>query len=204
MLANKLPKFETGLLAGMAAFLVLVPWFAFTGLGADVMIVVDGIASSAVIVLMISIVLALASWAVLSCATKNISPQGIALGFIAGASLVMPFLQILGPMGGAVVGVVAGFAAFLFQKRIANHQGRPLVAAAVVLASAYFVLTAIALVLPVTTSVWDTGDGIGAWQGTVGGLETSGFNDVLYGSVDFVLLAIAVPFLVAAGLVVRR
>ena len=203
MLASRLPKFETGLLAGMAAFLVLVPWFVFAGLGADGTIVVDGMASSAVIVLTISIVLALASWAVLSCATKNISPQGIALGIIAGASLVMPFLQVLGPMSGVVVGIVAGFVAFLFQKRIANRQGRPLVAAAVVLASAYFVLTTI-LVLSVTASVWNTGDGIGAWQGTVEGLEIPGFNDVLYGSVDFVLFAIAVPFLVAAGLVVRR
>lgn len=204
MHTSRLPKFETGLLAGMAAFLVLVPWFVFAGLGADGMIVVDGLASSAVIVLMISVVLALASWAVLSCATKNISPQGIALGIIVGASLVMPFLQILGPMSGVVVGIVAGFVAFLFQKRISNRQGRPLVAAAVVLASTYFVLTTIAVALPVIASVWYAGDGITTRHGTVEGLETSGFNDVLYGSIDFVLFAIAIPFLVAAGLVVRR
>lgn len=204
MPATRSTKFETGLLAGMAAFLVLVPWSVYAGLGRDSMIVVDGIGTSAVIVLMISIALSLASWAVLSCATRNITPQGIALGIIVGASLVMPFLQVLGPMGGVVVGAVAGFVAFLFQRRISNHQGRPLTAATVTLASAYFVLTVIALTLPVATSIWDTGDGIGAWQGTAEGLETLGFTDALHDRIGFVFFAIAIPSLVATGLVVRR
>lgn len=60
MPASRSTKFETGLLAGMAAFLVLVPWAVYAGLGRDSMIVVDGIGTSAVIVLMISIALSLA------------------------------------------------------------------------------------------------------------------------------------------------
>ena len=192
------------ILAGLAAFLVLVPWSVYSRLGVDSTTVADGIGSSAIVVLMISVVLSLVSWAAFSCATKNITPQGIALGIIVGASLVMPFLQVLGPMGGVAVGTVAGFAAFLFQRRISNHQGRPLTAATVTLVSVYIVLTSIVLALPVATSVWDVSDGTGAWQGTAEGLETSEITDALYDRIEFVFFAIAIPSLVTTGLVARR
>ena len=192
------------ILAGLAAFLVLVHWSAYSRLGADGTIMADGIGSSAVVVLMISVGLSLASWATLSCIAKNITLQGIALGIIVGASLVMPFLQVLGPMSGVIVGIVAGFAAFLFQRRISSHRGRPLRAVTVTLGSAYFVLIVIALMLPVMASIWNAGDGISTWSGTPEGLETPGFNDSLHDRIDLVFLVISISSLAVTGLVVRR
>ncbi len=197
-------KAGTWLLPGMAAFLVLVPWSVYAGLGSGGMIVTDGIAYSAVIVLTISVVISLVSWAALSCATKNITPQGVALGVITGASLVMPFLQVLGPMGGAVVGAVAGFVAFLFQRRISNRRGRPLTIAMATLASAYFVLIVTVLVVQVAVPVWEVNDGISTWSGTAEGLETSGFGDVLHERVGLAFFVITIPSLAIAGLAVRR
>ena len=197
-------KAGTWLLSGMAAFLALVPWFVYAGLGSGGIIMADGVWYSAVIVLTISIVLSLVSWAALSCATKNITPQGVALGVITGASLVMPFLQVLGPMGGAVVGAVAGFAAFQLQRRISNRRGRPLTIAMATLASAYLVLMVTVLAVQATAPVWEANDGISTWSGTPEGLETSGFGDILHDRIGLVFFVITIPTLAVAGLAVRR
>ena len=165
-----MPELRNVLLIAVAVFLVLVPWFELLSFGAGNEIMVDGIATSAVIVLVIAVGFSLTSWLVISWISKGIRLPGIALGVITGAALAVPFLQVLGPMAGVVVGVVAGFVAFLFQKKMADpKENRPLITAVATLAVAYFVLIVVSLVFT-PTSIWD--DGIVEWYGTAGGLES--------------------------------
>ena len=188
-------------LIAVAVFLVLVPWFEVLSFGAGNEIMVDGIATSAVIVLVIAIGFSLASWLVISWISKGIRLPGIALGVITGAALAVPFLQVLGPMAGVIVGVVAGFVAFLFQKKMADpKENRPLITAVATLAAAYFVLIVVSLVFT-PTSIWD--DGIVEWYGTADGLESPVFDAVSYGNISPSLLLAAVSSLIITGLVLR-
>ena len=149
----------------VAAFLVLVPWFEGSKFSTNEFMV-DGVATSAIVVLVVAIAFSLVSWLILSAISKDIKLLGIALGIITGAAMVIPFLQVLGPMAGVIVGAVAGFVAFLLQKKIANPtENRPLTAATATLAATYFVVIAVVLTVQSTTML-DTGDGIGAWSGT--------------------------------------
>ena len=196
-----MPELRNVLLIAVAVFLVLVPWFELLSFGAGNEIMVDGIATSAVIVLVIAVGFSLASWLVISWISKGIRLPGIALGVITGAALAVPFLQVLGPVAGVVVGVVAGFVAFLFQKKMADpKENRPLITAVATLAVAYFVLIVVSLVFT-PTSIWD--DGIVEWYGTAGGLESPVFDAVLYNSINPGLLLVAVSSLIITGLLLR-
>ena len=194
---------KTGLLMAVAAFLVLVPWFEGSKFSTNEFMV-DGVATSAIVVLVVAIAFSLVSWLILSAISKDIKLLGIALGIITGAAMVIPFLQVLGPMAGVIVGAVAGFVAFLLQKKIANPtENRPLTAAAATLAATYFVVIAVVLTVQSTTML-DTGDGIGAWSGTADGLESSGFANILHSGIGFVFFPVVISSLIMTILIVRN
>lgn len=188
------------LLWAIAAFAVLLPWLGWDG---DVS--AWGVVGSAEVVTVLAVSVSMVSWALLSLVSRTLGPAGAALAVITGASLVSPFLHVLGPTGGAAVGVAAGFAAFQFHRTAADPgRHRPLAAAAATVASVYAVLAVAALVLVPTSHVWDSGSGIGAWTGTAEGVEppmVAAWDGV---TARAPLLVAAVSSLVAAALVVRR
>ena len=188
------------LLWAIAAFAVLLPWLGWDG---DVS--AWGVVGSAEVVMVLAVSVSMASWALLSLVSRTLGPAGAALEVITGASLAAPFLHVLGPTGGAAVGVAAGFAAFQLHKTMLDPgRHRPLAAAAATVASVYVVLAVAALVLVPTSHVWDSGSGIGAWTGTAEGVEppmVAAWDGV---TARAPLLAAAVSSLVAAALVVRR
>ena len=188
------------LLWAIAAFAVLPPWLGWDG---DVS--AWGVVGSAEIVMVLAVSVSMVSWALLSLVSRTLGPAGAALAVITGASLASPFLHVLGPTGGAAVGVAAGFAAFQFHRAALDPgRHRPLAAAAATVASVYVVLAVAALVLVPTSHVWDSGSGIGAWTGTAEGVETPMVAAWASVTTRAPLLAAAVSSLVAAALVVRR
>ena len=191
-------------LIAVAVFLVLIPWFEALSFGADSGMAVYGTAIGASVVLAIAVGSSLATWRILSRASKDIRLPGIVLGVITGAALAVPFLQILGPTGGVVVGIVAGLAAFSLQKRMRGpKENRPLATAATTLAAAYFALIVVSLTLTVP-SLWGADSGMGKWYGTVDGyLAISIFDAVSYGAFRLDLLLVAVSSLIITGLIIR-
>ena len=186
----------------IAVFLILLPWLPGFSAGINNEVMVDGITISAISVMSITLVFSLISWSLFSWASKNISPSGVILGIISGASLAIPFLQVLGPMAGVIVGVVAGFVAFMLQKKMINPaKNRPVWIAAITLASAYFVLTTIVLVSS-SSSTWDTSNGMGAWSGTVDELEEPRFESV-FNNIGFVFFLAIIPSLILTELILR-
>ena len=162
---------KTRTLIIIAVFLVLIPWIHALDYDPYNGIRVDGITISATVVMTLTITFSFISWLLLSWASKNIKAAGIPLSIITGASLILPFMGVLGPMAAIIVGVVAGFVAFMLQKKITDPtQNKSLKIATITVAASYFVL--IMLVLAAQTNViWDTGNGIGAWTGTPEGME---------------------------------
>lgn len=192
---------KTSLLLVIAAFLVLLPWFQGLNIQRNGEVTVDGITISAVIVMPITLAFSLASWSLFSWASKQILGVGILLSIISGAALVIPFLEVLGPMAGVMVGVVAGFVAFMLQKKVTTSKNRPVVIAGVTLAAAYVVLTIVVLASN-NPHVWDTG--VGAWTGTTEGIEDSGFDNVFGNNIGFVFFLAIIPSLIMTGLVIRE
>ena len=191
------------ILAVIAAFLLLVPWAGMLDFNPD-RIQIDGIATSAVIVMTLAVLFSMVSWSVLSWASKSIKPTGILLSVITGAALIIPFIQVLGPMAAVPVGVAAGFSAFMLQKKAVDPtRNRPVMVAAATLTAGYLILAI--LVLAVQGShVWDASDGIGSWSGTPEGIEASGFDDVFNNGIGFAHLLVIIPSLAATGLVLRK
>jgi hypothetical protein len=163
---------KTRFLIIIAVFVVLIPWIKGLEFDMNDQVMADGITVSAITVMTITVVFSIMSWFLFSWASRNIKFVGIPLSVIAGTSLVIPFLQVLGPMAGVVVGVVAGFASFMIQKKITDStQNTPLVIAVIIIVTTYFVLTLMILAVQTPTHVWDTGDGIRAWVGTADRME---------------------------------
>ena len=133
------------ILATIAAFLLLIPWVEMLHFDLG-RIQVDGIHTTAAIAMTLAVFFSMASWWILSRASKDVRPVGILLSIITGASLVIPFIQVLGPMAAVLVGIVAGFSAFMLQKKAAEPaRNRPVIVAAAALAAAYLALTIIVL-----------------------------------------------------------
>lgn len=194
---------KTGFLIIIATFLVLLPWFQGINVGFNNEVMVDGITVSAIIVMTITLVSSLATWCALSWATKNIRLHGILLAIISGSSIILPFLQVLGPMAAIMVGITGGFAAFMLQKKMLDPaKNRPVVISGITFAAAYFALTI--LVLSAQSShIWDTGDGIGAWEGTPEGIEEKEFDNILANNIKFGFFFVIIPSLIATGLITR-
>lgn len=187
----------------IASFLVLIPWVGGLEFGINNEVMVDGITISAVTAMILTIFFSLMSWFLLSWASKNISFSGILLSIIIGASLVIPFIQVLGPMAGIIVGVVAGFVAFMLQTKMTNHvQNKSLIIATITIVATYFVLVMMILTVQ-STHVWDTGDGIGAWTGTAEGIEEKGFANIFNNNIGFIFFLIIIPSLMITGLIIR-
>ena len=196
-------KMRIRALAIIAIFLLLIPWIGMLDFDRG-NVQVDGIRTSAIIVMTLAVFFSIVSWSALSWASKSIKPAGILLSIITGASLVIPFIQVLGPMAGIFVGVVAGFSAFMLQKRVTDPaKNHPVVIAVITLAAAYLVLILVVLAANQSSHAWDTGSGIGAWSGTAEGIEESGFENVFNNSIGFAYFLAIIPSLMATGFILR-
>ena len=190
------------ILATIAAFLLLIPWVGMLHFDLG-RIQVDGIYTTAAISMTLAVFFSMASWWILSRASKDVRSVGILLSIITGASLVIPFIQVLGPMAAVLVGIVAGFSAFMLQKKAADPaRNRPVIVAAAALAAAYLALTILVLVAQ-SSHTWDAGDGIGAWTGTAEGIEESGFDNIFNSNIGFAYFLAVIPALAVAGLMLR-
>ena len=188
-------------MTAIAALLLAVPWTGMLDFDFG-RVEVDRITTSAVVVMTLTLFFSMASWSLLSWASKSIDSLGLLASIITGMSLVMPFMGVLGPMAAVIVGIVAGFSAFMLQKWEAYPaRQRHGVTAFGTLASAYLVL--FLLVLSVQSPpIWDAGDGVGSWSGTAQGIEEHGF--VGMDGIGFAYFVIIVPALVATRMVLRR
>lgn len=193
---------RTGFLAIIAVFLLAVPWVGMVEYELD-QVQVGGLTTSAAIVMTLAVLFSMVTWSLLSWASKDIRPEGILLSIITGASLAVPFTQVLGPMAAVIVGVVAGFSAFMLQKKMSEPaRRRPVAIATVTLAAAYLGLILVVLSAQ-SPHVWDSGDGIGSWTGTAEGIEESGFENIWNNSIGFEYFAVTVPVLLSSWLVIR-
>lgn len=178
---------KTSLMIILVGFFLSMSWIGYLGFGwfefntgSEVM--VDGITISAVIVTVLSVVFSIVSWFLFSWATNSINSKGIMISVITGVVLITPFKGDLGPMAAVLVGLVAGFAAYMIQKKITNHAtNKPLVIGVVIIAVSYAILFAL-IVSVQTTHIWDTENDIGAWTGTPKGIQ--GHCDEKYMLID--------------------
>ena len=195
---------KSRLLVIIAVFLVLIPWIQGLEFGMHNQIMVNGITISSSIVMTLVLTFSLVSWFLFSWASRNIKFIGIPLSIIAGASLVIPFIQVLGPMAGIIVGIVAGFAAFMLQNKMINPvQNKSLVIATITIVATYFVLVMMILTAQ-SEHVWDTGDGIGEWTGTADMMiEEKGFDNIFNNNIGFIFFLIIIPSLIITGLIIR-
>jgi Amt family ammonium transporter len=111
------------------------------------------------------------SWFLFAWASKSIRVDGIPLSIISAAVLIIPFHGVLGPMASVIVGLVAGFVAFMFHKHMANRDKKSLIITVATVAASYLALSVMIILASNTLHIWDTGDGIGAWSGTADGME---------------------------------
>ena len=189
-------------LAVIAAFLLLVSLVGMFDFDPG-RVLADGIPVSAAIATILAVLSSVASWFVFSFVSKDIRIVGVLLGIITGASLVIPFSHALGPMAAVLVGIVAGFSAFMLQKKIRDPAGnRPAMVAAASIAATYLLFTTLVLAAQ-SPHVWDTGDGIGAWSGTVEGVEEPGSVDIL-SNTGLGYLMVVIPSLAATWLILCR
>lgn len=194
---------KTRLLIIIVVFLVLLPWIQRLDVGINNEVMIDGITTSAIIVMIITLAFSLITWGLLSWATKIIKPSGITLGIISGAAIVIPFLEVLGPMAGIIVGITAGFVAFMLQKKMTDPtKNRPIVVASVTMVAAYFILIILVLAAQ-SPHIWDTGSGIESWTGTPEGVEESGFGNIFGNNIGFAFFLPIIPSLIATGLIIR-
>lgn len=191
---------RTRLLIIIAAFLVLFPGIKGLDFGINNEVMVDGITVSSVIVMTLAIVFSLVSWVLFSWASKNIRVAGIPLSVITAASLILPFGQTLGPMAAIIVGIVAGFASFMIQKKmIFQTQNKSLVISTITLILAY--VTLILMILAVST--YSTSQGIGDWDGTTEGMEETAFDSTINAHIEFVFFLMIIPSLVITVLIIQ-
>ena len=181
----------------IAVFLVLIPWIQVLDYDPYNGIRVDGIHTSAIIVMTLTITFSLLSWFLFSWASKNIKSAGIPLSIITGTSLILPFMGVMGPMVAIIVGIVAGFTAFMLQKKMINPTYiRALVIATLTIAATFFVLIIMIVVAHAASS------GIGEWSGTAEGMEKTGFYNMLGYSIEFVSFLVIIPSLIITGLII--
>jgi len=191
---------RTRLLIIVAIFLVLIPWIKSLDFGINNQVMVDGFTVSSVTVMTLAIVFSLVSWLLFSWASKNIRVAGIPLSVITAASLILPFSQTLGPMTAIIVGIVAGFASFMIQKKmICQAQNKSLIISAITLTLAY--VTLILMILIVSTNSMN--QGIGDWTGTAEGIEETGFGSVINAHIEFIFFLIIIPSLLVTILIIQ-
>ena len=138
---------------------LLASYFAFHVFGH---VMVDGITTSAVIVTVLSVVFSIVSWFLFSWATRSINTNGVMLSVIVGFVLIAPFNGGFGPTAAILVGLVAGFAAYNFQKKItAPKNNKPLIIGIIAIVTSYAVLFLVIISVQPAFHSWDTGFYIG-------------------------------------------
>ena len=152
---------------GLVSF-TLIPLLQFYG-GNQIMM--NGFSVSGNTVWLITIIFSMISWFLFVCASKNIPIHRIPLSVISGTFLIIPFHDVLGPTASVIVGLIAGFVAFIFHKYMDDRDKKYLMIAVVTVIVYYLALTMIVILVPNTPHMWDTGDGIDTWSGTVDGIE---------------------------------
>ncbi len=188
---------KTGFLIIIAVFLTLIPWIQILDYDPYNGIRVDGISTSATIAMMLTITFSLVSWFLFSWASKKIQSTGIPLSIITGTSLILPFMGAMGPMAAIIVGIVAGFTAFMLQKKMINPTCiRALIIATLIIVATYFVLILMIVAAHAASS------GITEWSGTVEGMEKIGFDNMLGYSIEFVFFVVIIPSLIMTGLII--
>lgn len=106
------------ILIGIICIIILFPLYGLLGFFYNQEVMVDGITVSAHTVMYSSIILSVFSWFLFAWATKRIVLEGFLHSVILGYLFVIPFVNILGPMASIIVGIIAGFSAFMVQKKI--------------------------------------------------------------------------------------
>ena len=188
---------KTGFLIIIAVFLTLIPWIQILDYDPYNGIRVDGMSTSATIAMMLTITFSLVSWFLFSWASKKIKSIGIPLSIITGMSLILPFMGVMGPMAAIIVGIVAGFTAFMLQKKMINPTCvRALIIATLIIVATYFILIIMIVAAHAASS------GITEWSGTVEGLEKIGFDNMLGYSIEFVFFVVIIPSLIITGLII--
>ena len=135
-------------------------------------VMADGMTVSGSIVLLTSFVFSMLSWFLLAWASKSIKVVGIPLSMISSVALMIPFYGILGPMAAVIVGVVAGFVAFMFHKHMISRDNKSLIITIVTVVTSYLALTMMIVLVSNTLNIWDTEDVISEWSGTADGKES--------------------------------
>lgn len=148
----------------------LIPLLQFH-MGNEVMM--DNFSVSGSTVWLTSIVFSMISWFLLAWASKSIKADGIFLSIISGTVLMIPFYDVLGPMAAVIVGVIAGFVAFMFHKHMMTSDNKFLLITITTVVFSYLALTIMIVLVSNTLHVWDIEDGIGEWSGTADGMESA-------------------------------
>jgi len=162
---------KTRLLIIIAVGLVLFPLIPLLQYHMGNQVMTDGFSVSGSTVWLISIIFSMMSWFLFAWASKSIKAEGIPLSIISAAVLITPFHDVLGPMASVIVGLVAGFVAFMFHKHMANRDKKSLIITITTIAASYLALTMMIILASNTLHIWDTGDGVGTWSGTADGME---------------------------------
>jgi len=198
------PKNENWVLACIATFLIVLPWLQGFDLGFINEVAVDGITVSALIVMIITLIFSLISWSLFSWASRNFRFAGILLALISGASLIIPFIQILGPMAAILVGAVGGFVAFMIQKRIFYPgNNRPILISFLTLLAAYIALGTL-IAMSQSPHIWDTGNGIGSWIGTPEGMEEYSLRNTIIDDIRIAYFVAIIPSLMITVMTIQR
>ncbi len=156
------------IVAVLVVLFPLVPLLQFQ-IGNQVM--ANSMTVSGSTVLLVSIVFSAFSWSLFAWASKSIKVEGILLSIISAAVLMIPFYDVLGPMASVIIGLVAGFVAFMFHKHMITKDNKSLIITIATIAISYLALTIMIILVSNTLHVWDTGNGIGEWTGTAEGME---------------------------------
>ena len=153
-------------------FFLSVLWIGYLGFNAGNEVMTDEITVTATIVTVLSVIFSIVSWSLFSWATHSINARGAMLSVITGIVWITPFNGDLGPMAAVLVGLVAGFAAHMIEKKVTNpRDNKSLVIGIITLVLSIRILFLIINSVQSTVHVWHTGDGVGAWTGTTQGIE---------------------------------
>ena len=162
---------KTRFLIVIAVGLVLFPLISLLQFLIGNQVMTDGFSVSGSTVWLISIVFSIITWFLFAWASKSIKAEGIPLSIISAAVLIIPFHGVLGPMASVIVGLVAGFVAFMFHKHLTNKDKKSLIITIATVAVSYLALTMVIILVSNTLHIWDTVNSIGTWSGTAEGME---------------------------------
>ncbi len=139
---------KTRLLIIIAILVVLFPLVPLVQYHVGNQVMVNDMTVSDSTVLLTSIVFSMISWFLFAWASKSIKVVGIPLSIISSMVLMIPFYDILGPMAAIIVGIVAGFVAFMFHKHMITSDNKSLIITIATVAVSYLTLTIMIAVFP--------------------------------------------------------